>query len=352
MEVVVSTITSEELGETMPLMGEFVSLESQQISARISAPIKEIKVDVGSKVKEGDVLAIFDDSQIKAHYRKAQAELALAQQSLQRAEALRGSPAYSAALTEDRRRQKDAAAAALVAAEASLQWTNVTAPYFGTISQRHAQKGQWASVGSPLFGIVHENNLEIDLKVPPLYFARLQAGGEYEVRLGKQVLGMATLRAEVPSLSTTTRSKTARLVPQFSLVDVAANQSVVVQLPTLLGTHLMVPKDAIIFEPNKTYAFVVTPIEEGIEKGKGEGKKEGKNTGKKEGKEQGKGKGKNTGKNAGKFRVEMRMLTLGKVHKNEFVVEEGLIEGDEVIIRGNERVIPNQTVRVRREDKW
>ena len=315
MEVVVSTITTKQLDETMPLLGEFIALENQQIAARIAAPIKTIKADVGDKVAAGDILAVFDDSQIKASYRKAQAELALAQQSLQRAEALRGSPAYSPALTEDRRRQKDAAAAALTAATASLRWTNVTAPYDGTISHRYAQEGQWAGVGNPLFAIVNQENLEIDLKVPPRYFARLIPGEQYQVKLGKNLLGLATLRAEVPELSSATRSKTARLVPDFPLNGVAVNQSVVVELPTLKGTRLMVPKDAVIFEPSKTYGFIVTPITEG--------------------------------KDAGKYRVEMRMLELGQVHKGEFVVESGLAEGDRIIIRGNERVIANQVVNAR-----
>lgn len=312
MQVRVITVQERQLGEAMRLLGEFIPLEEQTIASRVAAPIKELRVKVGDKVKKGRVLAVLDDSQVRATREEAEARLALAEQNLARIEALRGSPAYSTALSEDRRRERDAAAAALANADASLRWATVEAPYDGTVTSRYADVGEWLNPGQAILDFVNESNLEVEVKVPLAHFARLEPNADYDLFFGDKKLGIASLRAVVPQLSPTSRTRIVRLVPQFATVGIGANQAVIVELPTTEGIRATVPKDAVITEGGNTHVFVIEEGENGLV-------------------------------------AHRRPLRVGDPEGGDFVIESGLSPGERVVVRGNERIIPGQVVRVREE---
>ena len=309
MQVRVVAVAERQLGEAMRLLGEFVPLEGQKITSRVAAPVKELHAEIGDKAQKGQTLAVLDDSQIKANRQEAEARLALAEQNLDRIEALRSSPAYSTALREDRLQERDVAAAALRNADAALRWTIIKAPYRGTVTRRYADVGEWLSPGRAIFAFVNEENLEVEVKVPLAYFARLKRSADYDLFSGDAHLGIAELRAVVPQASASSRTRIARLVPQFTSDGIAANQAVIVELPATEGRRLVVPKDAIINEAGKSHVFVVEEGENG-------------------------------------FIADIRSLELGSPEGSDFAVVSGLSPGELVVVRGNERIIPGQVVRI------
>ena len=58
--VQVDTVKEEPLRQTVPVIGRLVSLRSGNIAARIAGPVEEITVEVGDRVRKGQVIAILD----------------------------------------------------------------------------------------------------------------------------------------------------------------------------------------------------------------------------------------------------------------------------------------------------
>lgn len=66
MEVLVQKVTEEELVETMLVTGKIVPENEQKIYAEVeNGEIKEFKVEENQKVKEGDTLFIYDETQLQ-----------------------------------------------------------------------------------------------------------------------------------------------------------------------------------------------------------------------------------------------------------------------------------------------
>ena len=104
-----------------------------------------------------------------------------------------------------------------------------------------------------------------------------------------------------------------RFVPELPLgiSGLASNQSVTLQLPAGNDrTVVTVHKDAILSRKGKTLVFLV------------QGSK-----------------------------AVMRPVRLGEAVGIRFIVNSGLAPGDKVVVRGNERLLPGQAIRIREPSK-
>ena len=54
----VDEVRTEPLSQTVPVIGRLVAKQSGIVAARIGGPVADMRVSVGDRVKEGDVLAI------------------------------------------------------------------------------------------------------------------------------------------------------------------------------------------------------------------------------------------------------------------------------------------------------
>lgn len=333
----------EQLNQTVPVIGRLVALERGDIAAREAGAVDKVLVDVGDRVKAGDVLAILDADRVRAErdLRAAEvvaaeaqvaamrAELDLKRQELTRAERLRGSPAFSEARFTDQRQEVRMAEArlaqqqaAVAMSKAQLRLTNIAvrdleirAPFDGVVTRRHADVGTRLDTGDPVVSLIDDRRLEIEVDVPAANIGGLTPGGDVSVRLDN-VPVVATVRAILPVENALTRTRTVRLRSDFSGIShLVADQSVVVNVPSgPPRIALSVHKDAVLFRNGGAYVFVVAPGDENAdEKG---------------------------GKHGGK--ADLRHVRLGEAIGNRFEVVEGLKENENVVIRGNERLRPGQ----------
>ncbi len=91
--VAVSKAAKTDLSSTIALTAEFSPYQEVDVMAKISGYVREIRVDIGDRVKAGDVLATLeipemqdDLSRASASIEEATAELAAAKDELQRAQ--------------------------------------------------------------------------------------------------------------------------------------------------------------------------------------------------------------------------------------------------------------------------
>lgn len=332
----VDPVASQPLTQTVPVIGRLVAQQAGSVAARISGPIVEYRVQVGDRVKAGDVLAVLDSSTMEAERALAaaglelaraeletkRAEIVLARQELQRIEGLQTSAAFSQARFDDVRQQVaiaeagareaeasvTSARASLRLAEINLAYTKIEAPYDGIVSRRLSEAGAYAREGDALVDMIADQNLEVEADVPSNRLQGLTPGTELTGRLDDGTAFTARVRAIVPDENPLTRTRAVRFAPRFTAsgAALANEQSVTLQIPVGAPRQIVsVHKDAIIRRPDEVMVFVVV---------------DGK--------------------------AEPREILLGEALGARYEVLDGLSAGELVVVRGNERLQPGMQVRI------
>jgi len=153
--------------------------------------IREIDVEAGDHVKQGQILAKLDGAvllpqvnRLAASVEEAKAEAALSAAQYKRALGVQAAGALSAEEIEHRRATSltdDArvkvAVAQLAEAQARLERTDIRAPADGIVLTRTAEVGQIANPGGPaLFRLARNGEIEMRGQIAEQDMARLRAG--------------------------------------------------------------------------------------------------------------------------------------------------------------------------------
>jgi len=142
--------------------GRFEATQSVEVRARVGGYISGVHFRDGDYVRRGQLLVSLDPrpaqaalASARAQLAQAQAQLTLAQSELERAESLLESQAVSQAEVDTRRGALQTAQAAIAAANANvrarqldLEFTRVTAPISGRVSDRRVDAGNLVAGGS------------------------------------------------------------------------------------------------------------------------------------------------------------------------------------------------------------
>jgi RND family efflux transporter MFP subunit len=331
-QVTVEEVRAEREWSELRVVGRVVALREGGVAARVAAPVREVRVQVGDRVAAGAPLVELDTLRLQlalelarasrdaaaAQVEEARKNLALLQQELRRLEGLRRSAAFPRAQYEDKAAQIEVEQARIAAAEARLAEAEaemrrrgadladaaITAPYAGVVTARPANPGEYVQVGDTVIELVDVSELEVEADVPGSWVAQLS--GEVSVTLAD---GGARLRprAVIPVENPLTRTRAVR----FAFLDpkpegLAVGQSVGLVLRASGQREVVtVPKDAVSVARGGYRVFVVD------------------------------------GDTA-----EPRVVELGEAIGDRFVVRSGLGPGDRVVVRGNERLQPGQKVRI------
>jgi len=152
------------------ITGEVRARIQTELSFRVSGRVVERKVDVGSHVHAGDVLARLNDTEQQADVSVARAALesaqaVLAQKTLafERAKSLLQSQAVPRAIFDDAQKELlsaqaslEAAEAALATAEDALSYTELRAAADGIVTARGIETGQVVSAAQSAFTLAHD----------------------------------------------------------------------------------------------------------------------------------------------------------------------------------------------------
>ena len=166
--------------------GRYESKLSFQAGGRITAR----NVQLGTRVKAGDVLMSIDPkdvmqavNQSQAQVDAAAAQLQLAEANLKRYKELYSSDAVSAADLDQFQTAYDRAAAQYNQAQAGQQaqanqlaYTQLTADADGVIAAVSAEVGQVVPAGQPVVTLVHDGDLEVTINVPENKLADFPVG--------------------------------------------------------------------------------------------------------------------------------------------------------------------------------
>ncbi len=164
---------------SVELDGTLAAEQSASLGFKVGGKIGSLKVKIGDHVKAGALLATLDATEAgaqaaasAAQVRAAEAQLALAQDSERRTQAMVQSGSFAEASGVQSTQQRALALAQLDAAKAQSSLTKVslgnhtlTAPFTGTITRVPDGIGEVVAPGAPLFEIVNTKLLKLSTTV-------------------------------------------------------------------------------------------------------------------------------------------------------------------------------------------
>lgn len=253
---------------SIDLPGRLEAYSQAQMFARVSGYIKELKVDIGTPVKAGQLLAEIDapdlDQQImqaEADVSSAQANATLARGILERGQSLIASGAVSKQALDQRSADAENRQGLVKSLQANLErlrvlekYKRITAPFDGLVTARNTDVGALINAGSsagpPLFVVSDISKLRGYINVPQNYVPSIKVGTKAEISVPEYrgrtfpATVEASAQAVDPS-SGTTRMLLAVENPKGDLMT-GSFGTIRLELPSAEAT-ISVPASALIF---------------------------------------------------------------------------------------------------------
>ena len=327
-----SRVEVVEMSETARAFGQVVAERESAVAARVAGIAEDVPVRVGSRVAVGDILARLDTELFEIEVARAETELAIAEagariagarleravKAFDRAESLRLNSTIADATLEDRqtalaeaRGLKQESLARVGSAQNAIQRARYTlrnatiqAPFDGIVLDVSTQVGQFVSSGSEVVTLLDIGHVEVRANVPADLIEALEPGRTVSAQTGTGEMLELVLRAILPTEYTTTQARPILLEIVNPGASVAVGQSISVDLPVSEPREVViVPKDALVQYRGGWSVFV---------------------------------------NDAGE--AAPRPIEIGAAVGGGFEVLSGLRAGEEVVIRGNERLRPGQPI--------
>lgn len=208
------TVDPSEVDDTALFPGTVIASDQSSIASRMMGYVREISVREGESVEQGQVLLTIDQSDVDSQIRQAEAALAKARSGLgnartnyERFKRLYEEQAVPKQQFEQMRTafevaQGDfqAAQAAVEQARSQVDYTQIQAPFDGTIVQRMADPGQLATPGRPLLMLMGSGDREIQVEVDDQAYGRLAEGDQITIDYRQADGSPATFQGTILSL--------------------------------------------------------------------------------------------------------------------------------------------------------
>jgi membrane fusion protein, multidrug efflux system len=348
-EVQVIPVRSAPLEEVYEAAGTVRAGQRAVLASQIQGTILALPVKLGDAVRAGQLLAELDAGELEAALTRAEAGQTVARQAyLQEQNALTAAQAEAdlAAVTlqryqelfekksisrqeldqtaarqrtaqagldsararvEEAQARQQEAAAAVQAARVRREYSRITAPFAGLVTEKNVDAGTLVSAGEPLLSIEEAGGYQLEVAVAEAHLPVARIGGP--------------VRVSIPSIGLQIASQIVEMQPA---ADAASRSAIVrIRLPAAAGLHsglfgratfsvgtvnaLTVPESAVLRQGQLVSVFVVSD-----------------------------------------GRARRRLITTGRQSEGKFEVLSGLTEGEQVVVSDPSLLTDAEAVEIRR----
>jgi RND family efflux transporter MFP subunit len=183
----VRLVGSGDTGAILSASGYILADRKADVSSRMFGTLEWVGIEVGSKVKKGDVIGRIANADIAAQVEEAKAALVDADREYQRWKAVIEKGLEPKEKLDRAETQLQLARARLKGAEASLEYTLIRAPFDGVVVRRTAQAGEnigpagGVAVGGSLCTLIDRDSLEMVADVNETNISKVKVGQRAEV---------------------------------------------------------------------------------------------------------------------------------------------------------------------------
>ncbi|UIR54831.1 efflux RND transporter periplasmic adaptor subunit [Sphingobacterium sp. SRCM116780] len=187
-------LQQEPLSDTLTIAGELLAFQQVDLYAKMNSFVRQLTVDVGSKVNKGQLLAVMDAPEMNA-----QQDVVSSRMQSQEAIYMASKATYDRLLEtsktpgtisqndlEQAEARKNADYGQLQASKAMLResknnrsYLEIRAPFSGVITSRNVSQGAFVGVGAgavPLFTLQEQDKLRLIIQVPESNAGAIQLG--------------------------------------------------------------------------------------------------------------------------------------------------------------------------------
>jgi len=313
--VQVVNAVEEEMAPVIWIPGTVIGRHDSRIAVEVEGIINEV-VEVGDRLAQDDVLARVDPVIYKLKVQEAEAEIMPIEARLDfyEKEAARlttlaqQNNAAKNRLDEVRadygetKGKLRVARSRLEQARDMLKRTAIHAPFPGVVAERYKSDGEYVTPGDEVLRLVNTKSLEIQARTPQYTVPFIRQHGELIV-VDDEKQNISKVRAMVPVGDTLSRLYEVRL--EFSDPEWMSGHAVRVAIPVdTTRTVVAVPRDALVIREDGISVFRI-----------------------------------NDGETA-----ELVSVTTGISNDDLIEIKGNIKPGDQVVVRGNERLQPGQKV--------
>lgn len=319
--VAVSSAAPGPLEVVERYFGELRAVTDAALGAGEAGRVVRVHVREGDRVKKGQVLLELDAGLVRAEASRARAqanqsdvELEQAERDAKRAAELGKESIVSKTEIESAQTRAEAVAASKRGAKASVQVIReriarhrIVAPFDGVIARRNADPGDWLTPGFAALSLVTDDRVEIFARVPPGLLDRLGNLDSASARIEKDGDSVAaTVAGVVGALDPATRTALVRLRPNEQKPWLRAGDTAHAAFTVTRMGGLVVPRDALVYGVADVRVIKVV-----------DGKA-----------------------------VPAKVTVTAAAENRALVQSKELGAGDTIVVRGNERLRPGQSVAV------
>jgi membrane fusion protein, multidrug efflux system len=313
--------TAGSVGASYP--GEVRARHESKLGFRTAGKIAQRLVDVGSRVKPGQVLMRLDPEQEQLHAIAVTAQVDGARSrvtqdriDLERTQSLFARKFASAAeldqarlaLAESESKLANAVAQQKIAVN-QRAYTEIVADRAGVVTAVNGEVGQVVHSGDPIVTVAADGEREVVVSIPEARIAELQAAQRMTVTLwaNPHKTYLARLRELSPDTDEVTRTYAARVTIQDSDAAIHLGMTATVFTPDIEGAQaIRLPLTAVHDPDGKPRVWIVDPATS---------------------------------------RVSARPVKLGAAQKDTILIADGLKAGDVVVTAGVNQLSPGQKVK-------
>jgi RND family efflux transporter MFP subunit len=261
--------TEQQWPQTLNAVGSIAAWQEVVIGAEIGGQrLSRLLVDVGDRVKQGQLLAQLNPGTLEADLsashaalQEAEVNATKARRAADRAQALQGTGALSVQVTDQAVTTGDAAQARLAAARARVQadtlrlaYTQVRSPDDGVISARSAVEGALVQEGAEIMRLQRQGLLEWRAELPGPELARVAPGQTARIAPG----GGLSIEGRVRKISPQVDPQSRTGIVYVDLNPTASLRAGLFARGELLvdkHTVLTLPETAVLLRDGFSYVF-------------------------------------------------------------------------------------------------
>ena len=325
--VTAERVAGHQIVEQIQATGELLAVEEASVAAEVSGRITAMRVSEGAPVHQGDVVLEIDKERRElelanetAMTAAARSEIAQEKRELERIRTLHKSEAASQSQLDAANTRMTTAQAKLSAAEAqlglaklALRNASVAAPFDGLVARRFVSAGDHVSEGEKLFDLVALDPIEVEFHLTERDSARVAIGDKVDVRVTPypDEVFHATVHVVSPRIDPATR--TLRVKARVENAERKLRPGLFAR--TDLGVAVrervpMIPEQAVLQRSDGSVVFVV---------------RDGN-------------------------RAQRRQVKLGVFRDGLAEVVDGIVVGEQVIVRGSSRLVDGSVIDLRLAD--
>lgn len=326
ISVIINQTAGSNSGKYVTASGKIEAENSANISTRMMGYVTSVKVKTGQKVSKGQLLATISSTDLQA--KKAQAEAGVNQATAFYNSAKRDYDRFVVLFSQKSASQKEMddmtthfemAKAGLETAKqmknevmAQFSYTNITAPFSGTVTGTFVKEGDMANPGMPIVSVEGSSKLQAVVMVSESEISNIKNGMTIDVNIKSLD---KTIKGKVAEVSTSARNTGGQYIVKIDLdqtenvlsgMFVNAVFPIGKQVEQTQNNLVLIPQEAVITQGQLKGIYVVNDDNTAI----------------------------------------LRWLRLGKIYGNDIEVLSGLTSGEKYVLQADGRLFNGAKVSI------